>query len=237
MPQGITDKTPDKVVQRYETTGDADMRRRRAEGSARNIKDAGTRPLTRDDAGLIDKPSKVTGQTRTTSPTSRQVESRLLTKAGKEAGLKVGTGLKSAKGRLPKDVATKIEATASKTAEKTVTTRDAGNAKVLRGRISARASTVTQPATQSTPAIRAKAELGKIAKGVGDAAANTIGNNPAVNMASAIAEADKATGFKRTQYSGSFGGPSFTKNPFAASNSKQSSPSMRSMLGMPKGKK
>lgn len=241
MPQGITEKTPDKVVKRYQETGDKGIRRDRSLAQRNNLKDAGTKPLTRDATGLVDKPSQVTGNVRTTSPTGRQVESRLLTKAGKEAGLKVGTGLKSAKGRLSKPVVTKIESTASKTSEKTVTTRDAGNTKYLRGKLDTRAlSAVSTPAPvkQSTPLTRAGVEAGKMVKGAATAMTAAAVNNPAVTAAYNIAEADKATGYKRTQYSGNFGGPSFSVNPYASINksSSKSAPSMRSMLGMPKGK-
>lgn len=240
MPQDITDKTPDVVVKRYEETGDKGIRRDRSKAQRENLKEAGTKPLTRASTGLVDKPSKVTGNVRTTSPTGRQVESRLLTKAGKEAGLKVGTGLKSAKGRLPKPVVAKIESTASKTSEKTVTTRDAGNAKYLRGKLDARASAVVPaPNKQSTPLTRAGAEAGKMVKGAATAMTAVAQNNPAVAAAYNIAEADKATGYKRTQYSGNFGGPSFSVNPYASTNKTPSkaAPSMRGMLGMPKGKK
>ena len=39
---------------------------------------------------------------------------------------------------------------------------------------------------------------------------------PIMAVAGALAEADKATGYKRTQYSGNFGGPSFQTNPYAS---------------------
>jgi len=41
---------------------------------------------------------------------------------------------------------------------------------------------------------------------------------PVMAAVSALAEADKATGYKRTQYSGNFGGPSFSTNPYASSS-------------------
>ena len=237
MPQGITEKTPDAVVKRYEETGDKGIRRDRSYAQRENLKEAGVKPLTRSATGLVDKPSKVTGNVRTTSPTGRQVESRLLTKAGKEAGLKVGTGLKSAKTRLPKPLVAKIESTASKTSEKTVTTRDAGNAKYLRGKLSTQAKAAASapaPIKQSTPLSRAGAEAGKMVKNTATAMTAVAQNNPAVTAAYNIAELDKATGYKRTKFSGNFGGPSFSSNPYAKTN--LSAPSMRSMLGMPKGK-
>lgn len=39
---------------------------------------------------------------------------------------------------------------------------------------------------------------------------------PIMGAASALAAADEATGYKRTQYSGNFGGPSFQTNPYAS---------------------
>jgi hypothetical protein len=42
--------------------------------------------------------------------------------------------------------------------------------------------------------------------------------NPMLGIAAGIAEADKATDYKRVKYSGNFGGPSFSVNPYASSN-------------------
>lgn len=42
-------------------------------------------------------------------------------------------------------------------------------------------------------------------------------SNPIIGIAGLIAEADRATGYKRAQYTGNFGGPSFATNPYASS--------------------
>lgn len=103
---------------------------------------------------------------------------------------------------------------------KVVNVRDASNAKTARTRLAGRAA-----AAAVKPSTSFAQKVGKTA------------GNPMVAAATAIAEADKATGYKRVKYSGSFGGPSFSSNPYAKTNtSSKAAPSMRSMLGMPKGK-
>lgn len=76
-----------------------------------------------------------------------------------------------------------------------VTSRDAANARVARQRLATRAS-----ASKAQP------------RGGGILA------NPMLGVAAGIAEADKATDYKRVKYSGNFGGPSFSVNPYASSN-------------------
>jgi len=89
-----------------------------------------------------------------------------------------------------------------------VTARDAANAATARGRLTgtasaARASAVPQP------------RGGGILDKVGGRAAAM---GPMAAVASAMYNADEATGFRRTKYSGNSGGPSFSMNPYASSN-------------------
>ena len=86
---------------------------------------------------------------------------------------------------------------------KAVTARDAANAATSRGRLAGRASAVPQP--------RGGGMLDKVA---GRASAMA----PMAAVASAMYNADEATGFRRTKYSGNSGGPSFSMNPYASSN-------------------
>ena len=81
-----------------------------------------------------------------------------------------------------------------------VTARDASNAANARARLAARSSAAkAQP--KGGGMMAKAAALGPVAEG-----------------AAALYAADEATGFKRTKYSGNFGGPSFSMNPYASSN-------------------
>ena len=84
--------------------------------------------------------------------------------------------------------------------QSTVARRDATNARIARERLSTRASSAkSQP--RGGGVMAKAAALGPVAEG-----------------AAALYAADEATGFKRTKYSGNFGGPSFSMNPYASSN-------------------
>ena len=62
-----------------------------------------------------------------------------------------------------------------------------------------------------------KPDASMAAKGAGTIAAMEAAG-PVMAAVSALAEADKATNYKRTKYSGNFGGPSFSTNPYASSS-------------------
>lgn len=92
---------------------------------------------TRKEARLVDRKSMTTGEVRTTSPTSRQVQSRLLGNAGRKAGLNK-TQLKTAKANLPTSTVRDIESKSNAVASRSVTARDANNASVLRDNLNKR---------------------------------------------------------------------------------------------------
>lgn len=95
-----------------------------------------------------------------------------------------------------------------------VTARDAANARIMRERLAARKSAASrQP------------------KGGGALA------NPMLGVAATIAEADRATGYKRTRYSGNFGGPSFSVNPYSSKSSYAGQSPMSKMMGVGKKSK
>ena len=79
-----------------------------------------------------------------------------------------------------------------------VTQRDAVIAKSARQTLADRAQKVAEVAEKTKPKIL---------------------NNPIIGAAVLLADADKATDYKRVKYTGSFGGPSFNKNPYASTNS------------------
>jgi hypothetical protein len=83
---------------------------------------------------------------------------------------------------------------------KAVTSRDATNARIARGRLAARA-TAAKAQPRGGGMMAKAAALGPVAEG-----------------AAALYAADEATGFRRTKYSGNSGGPSFSMNPYASSN-------------------
>jgi hypothetical protein len=92
---------------------------------------------TRKEARLVDRRSMATGEVRTTSPTSRQVQSRLLGDAGRKAGLSK-TELKTAKSKLPPSTVKGIESKSNAVASRAVTARDANNVNVVKDRLSQR---------------------------------------------------------------------------------------------------
>jgi hypothetical protein len=57
---------------------------------------------------------------------------------------------------------------------------------------------------------------------------------PIMGAASALAAADEATGYKRTQYSGNFGGPSFNANPYSSKSSYPGQSTMSKLMGVGK---
>jgi len=57
---------------------------------------------------------------------------------------------------------------------------------------------------------------------------------PIMGAASALAAADEATGYKRTQYSGNFGGPSFNVNPYSSKASYPGQSTMSKLMGVGK---
>ena len=83
---------------------------------------------------------------------------------------------------------------------KAVTSRDATNARIARERLASRAT-----------AAKAQPRGGGMVSNI-----NAVGN--IAGIADAMYQADKATGFRRTKYSGNSGGPSFSMNPYASSN-------------------
>lgn len=97
-----------------------------------------------------------------------------------------------------------------------VTARDAANARTMRQRLAARNAASRQPKSS----------------GGGGALAN-----PMIGVAGAIAEADRATGYKRTKYSSNFGGPSFSANPYASKSSYIGQSPMSKMMGVGKKSK
>lgn len=99
-----------------------------------------------------------------------------------------------------------------------VTARDASNAANARARLAARSSAAK--AQPSGGGMMAKAAaLGPVAEG-----------------AAALYAADEATGFKRTKYSGNFGGPSFAVNPYSSKASYAGQSTMSKAMGVGKKK-
>jgi hypothetical protein len=101
-----------------------------------------------------------------------------------------------------------------------VTARDATNARIARQRLAGRAAAAK--ATKVAPKAAPKGG------GIGGAL-----SNPMLGVAASMYEADRATGFRRTKYSGNSGGPSFTMNPYAKTNYSGQSP-MSKMMGVKK---
>jgi hypothetical protein len=97
-----------------------------------------------------------------------------------------------------------------------VTARDATNARIARQRLAGRAAAAKAP--------KAAPKGG----GIGGAL-----SNPMLGVAASMYEADRATGFRRTKYSGNSGGPSFAMNPYAKTNYSGQSP-MSKMMGVKK---
>jgi len=93
---------------------------------------------------------------------------------------------------------------------KAVTYRDAVNAKIARERLASRAAQQNQ----------------KVSSGGG------VLSNPMLGVAAAIADADKATGYKRAKYTGNFGGPSFSVNPYSSKSSYAGQSPMSKMMGV-----
>jgi len=100
-----------------------------------------------------------------------------------------------------------------KKTSKVVAQRDATNTRIAKERMSGRAA-----ASKTAP------------KGGGMGGALS---NPMLGVAASMYEADRATGFRRTGYSGNSGGPSFTMNPYAKTNYSGQSP-MSKMMGVKK---
>ena len=110
------------------------------------------------------------------------------------------------------------DARASRSASDTVARRDATNARIARGRLTERASEAKAQPRGSGMMAKAAA-LGPVAEG-----------------AAAMFAADEATDFKRTKYSGNFGGPSFSKNPYSSTASYPGQSKMSMMMGVGKKK-
>lgn len=111
---------------------------------------------------------------------------------------------------------------------KAVTYRDAVNAKVGRERLASRAASKAgeRPVVDTFDANKNR---------IKNAPKMGVLTNPMLGVAAAIADADKATGYKRAKYTGNFGGPSFSMNPYASSNSSYSGQSaMSKMMGVGK---
>jgi len=103
-----------------------------------------------------------------------------------------------------------------RSASDTVARRDASNARVARERLTSRAEAVkAQPGSG-----------GMVSK------LNAVGS--VVGLADAMYQADKATDFKRTKYSGNFGGPSFDANPYAKTAAYPGQSKMSMMMGVGK---
>ncbi len=96
-----------------------------------------------------------------------------------------------------------------------VRARDAANARIMRERLAARKSAASR---------QPKSGGGVLA-------------NPMLGVAATIAEADRATGYKRTRYSGNFGGPSFSVNPYSSKSSYAGQSPMSKMMGVGKKNK
>lgn len=96
-----------------------------------------------------------------------------------------------------------------------VRARDAANARIMRERLAARKSAASR---------QPKSGGGALA-------------NPMLGVAATIAEADRATGYKRTRYSGNFGGPSFSVNPYSSKSSYAGQSPMSKMMGVGKKSK
>ena len=114
---------------------------------------------------------------------------------------------------FPKQYDAEIKAT-----NRVVTARDAANARTARGRLTERASEAKAQPRGSGMMAKAAA-LGPVAEG-----------------AAAMFAADEATDFKRTKYSGNFGGPSFSKNPYSSTASYPGQSKMSMMMGVGKKK-
>jgi hypothetical protein len=110
------------------------------------------------------------------------------------------------------------DARGDRSASDTVARRDASNARTARERLATRRDAAS--AKSSGGGMMAKAAaLGPVAEG-----------------AAAMYAADEATGFKRTKYSGNFGGPSFNSNPYAKTAAYPGQSKMSMMMGVGKKK-
>ena len=101
------------------------------------------------------------------------------------------------------------------TDNKIVAKRDATNARITREQLASRAAQQNQ----------------KVNSGGG------VLSNPMLGVAASIAEADRATGYKRAKYTGNFGGPSFSANPYASKSSYVGQSPMSKMMGVGKKSK
>jgi len=106
----------------------------------------------------------------------------------------------------------KAKAAEIKTDNKVVAKRDATNARIARERLASRAAQQNQ----------------KVSSGGG------VLSNPMLGVAASIAEADRATGYKRAKYTGNFGGPSFSVNPYSSKSSYAGQSPMSKMMGVGK---
>ena len=121
---------------------------------------------------------------------------------------------KEAASKVRQKVRQKVQATPAKLTSKVTPTNDPSTPNMTtgsRGDIAARG----KAAAIKSGALRPNA--GMAAKGAGTIAAIEAAG-PVMAAVSALVEADKATNYKRTQYSGNFGGPSFSTNPYASSS-------------------
>ncbi len=88
-------------------------------------------------------------------------------------------------------------------------------------------SVKSNPVAKSGVATKVAARAGEIAPKL-----NAIGS--VVGLADAMYQADKATDFKRTKYSGNFGGPSFATNPYSSKASYAGQSTMSKLMGVGK---
>ena len=121
----------------------------------------------------------------------------------------------------------KAKAAEIKTDNKVVAKRDATNARIARERLASRATNKAgeRPVVDTFDANKNKI---KNAPNMG------VLNNPMLGVAAAIADADKATGYKRAKYTGNFGGPSFSANPYSSKTSYAGQSPMSKMMGVGK---
>ena len=109
------------------------------------------------------------------------------------------------------------DARGSRSVADTVARRDATNARVARERLQSRAESVKAQPGSGGNFVNNLNEVGSI-----------------VGVADAIYQADKATDFKRTKYSGNFGGPSFNVNPYSSKASYPGQSKVSMLMGVGK---
>ena len=178
-------------------------------------KEAASKVRQKVQATPVKSTSKVTptNDPSTMSRSSRRMMSGLLENAPKnQTSTPIEPFIGPRRGRMRPvgEKATSV-GTFTKSSEPTPTKTMPNMTTGSRGDIAARG----KAAAMKSGALRPDA--GMAAKGAGTIAAIEAAG-PVMAAVSALAEADKATNYKRTQYSGNFGGPSFSTNPYASSS-------------------